>query len=441
MISRYIFAFMALSWLTVAANAEEEKSPDWNAQTLTGDWGGTRTSLYNKGINWTFTHKSDFLANTSGGIKRGANWMGYTEAGAKVDMEKLLGWNSTTAYVHYHSELGTQFNQKYVGSFVGMDNIETIANTAQFNNIWIQKSLFDDSLSVLAGLYAIDTEFYVTDTTGLFIQPPYGMSNDMAQSGQKGPPIYPVGALALRVKYTSPSKSFYAQYALADGVPGDPNNPRGTHVQLNKGDGTLSIVEFGYTPQEGSEPPFPTEHPGDPVPPETKIHEESETFNKTAIGFWRYSVQMNDLTDVDALGNPVRRPSEGIYFLAERTLHTEKDHPSQGLSGFVRFGTASRDLHQADWTGSLGLRYHGLCDGRDDDIAGIAITYNHASDKFRLLNNAASNQTQVEATYRAQIKPWFALQPTVQYILHPNMNVNPTLQNVWIIGTRAEIAF
>ena len=434
MISRYIFALIISTWFAATASAEEEKSPDWNATTLTGDWGGTRTSLYNKGVNWTFTHKSDFLANTSGGIKRGANWLGYTEAGAKIDMEKLAGWNSTTAYVHYHSELGTQFNQKYVGSFVGMDNIETVANTAQFNNIWIQKSMLDDSLSVLAGLYAIDSEFYVTDTTGLFIQPPYGMSNDMAQSGQNGPPIYPLGALALRLKYTSPGKNFYAQYALTDGVPGDPNSPRGTHLRLDKGDGTLSIMEFGYTPQEGSEPPFPTEHPGDVVPPETKIHEEHETFNKTAIGFWRYSTQMDDLIDVG-----VRRPSEGIYLLMERTLHVEKDHPSQGLSGFVRFGTASRDLHQSDWTGSLGLRYHGLCDGRDDDIAGIAITYNHASDKFRLLNNAESNQTQLEATYRAQITPWFALQPTLQYILHPNMD--PTLQNVWIIGARAEIAF
>ena len=436
MITRYFFAMTMAACLANTVNAAEEKSPDWNATTLTGDWGGTRTNLYNNGVVWTFTHKSDFMANTSGGIKRGANWLGYTEAGAKMDMEKMLGWNSTTAYVHYHSELGTQFNQKYVGSFIGVDNIETVANTAQFNNVWIQKNLFDDRLSVLAGLYAIDSEFYVTDTTGLFIQPPYGMSNDVAQSGQKGPPIYPLGALALRVKYTSPGKNFYAQYALTDGIPGDPNNPRGTHVQLNKGDGTLSIMEFGYTPQESEPAPA-----ADASKPGTQPQEEAESFNKTAIGFWRYSTQMDDLdpANVDAFGNIVRHPSQGIYFLAERTLHAEKDHPSQGLSGFVRFGTASKDLHQSDWTGSLGLRYHGLCDGRDDDIAGIAITYNHTSDKFRQLNNAESNQTQVEATYRAQIKPWFVLQPTLQYILHPNMD--PALKNVWIVGARAEIAF
>jgi len=424
MVVRYFFALTAAICFVGSALAAEDKTPDWNATTLTGDWNGTRSNLYNKGVTWTFTHKSDFMSNLSGGIKRGANWMGYTEAGAKMDLEKLLGWNSTTAYVHYHSELGTQFNAKYVGAFIGMDNIETAANTAQFNNIWIQKEMFDGSLSALAGLYAVDSEFYVTDTSGLFIQPPYGMSNDMAQSGRAGPPIYPLGALALRLKYTAPAKNFYVQYALADGVPGDPANPHGTHIQLNKGDGTLSVLEFGLTPQSEA-------------PADAKGQEEAEVFNKTALGLWHNTASFADLDPaVTQL-----RSSEGVYFLAERTLSVKKDHPAQGLSGFVRFGTASKDVHQSDWTGSVGLRYHGLFDGRDDDIAGIAVTYNHASDKFRTFGptlNATNNQTQFEATYRAQLKPWFALQPTLQYIANPNMN--PTLKNVWILGARAEIS-
>ncbi|MBI3901891.1 MAG: carbohydrate porin [Nitrosomonadales bacterium] len=424
MIERYVLALAMVGGFAGYAVAEEEKSLDWNAQTLTGDWGGTRTSLYNKGIELTLGHKSDFMADASGGIKRGANWMGYTEAGIRMNLEKALGWNSTTAYIHYHSELGTQFNQKYVGSFVGMDNIETAANTAQFNNAWIQKNLADDSLSVLTGLYAIDSEFYVTDTSGLFIQPPYGMANDMAQSGSpKGPPIYPLGALALRVKYTAPGKNFYAQYALTDGVPGAPNNSYGTHIQLNKGDGTLSIMEFGLTPQENEAASTDAAKP----------QEEAERFNKTAIGFWRYSAQFDDLVD-----SGVRRPDQGIYLLAERTLKAEQDHPAQGLAGFMRFGTASRDLHQADWAGSLGLRYHGLLDGRDDDIAGIAVTYNHASSKFLQLNPGAyGNQTQIEATYRMPVKSWFTLQPTLQYFIHPNMD--PALKNAWVIGARVEI--
>lgn len=226
----------------VASNfafAETEKAPDWSAETLTGDWGGWRSSLYDRGITVGLTHKSDMLAVVSGGIKRGSAWMGNTEAGINMDFGKLLGWDATTAYIHYHSQLGGKFNRDYVGSFIGVDNIENGVNTGQFDHAWIQKNFSDDRLSVLAGLYAVDSEFYVTDTSGLFIQPPYGPGNELSQSGQSGPPIFPLGALAVRVKYTSPGQSLYLQGALTDGVPSDPNNPRGTHIQLNKGDGVF----------------------------------------------------------------------------------------------------------------------------------------------------------------------------------------------------------
>lgn len=442
MFTRYILALM-ISMAGAVNAAEEESRPDWNETTLTGDWGGNRASLYDKGMELGFTHKSDVLSNVSGGIKHGTAWLGHTEARVKMNLEKLWGWDAASAYFHLHSQLGSKFNAHYVGSFVGVDNIEAGTNTAQFSHAWLQKSLFGDSVSVLAGIYSIDSEFYVTDTTGLFIQPPYGMSNDVAQpiiGASQAPSIFPIGALALRVKYTTPGKNFYLQGALSDGVPGDPRNPHGTHVKLGKGDGTLLIAEFGYTPQQ-DEPPFEAAKPGELIEPEQKIHEEHESFNKTAIGFWRYSSRFDDQDPaaVDAFGNPLRHQSQGVYFLAERSLLAEEHHPARGLSGFIRFGTASRDVHQSDWTGSLGLRYHGLFEQRGDDIAGISVTYNNASDKYRRLNNSDSNQTNVEATYRAQINPWLALQPTLQYIINPNMD--PLIKDSWVIGARMEVAF
>lgn len=378
------------------------------------------------------------MAIVSGGIQQGSVWMGNTEAKIQMDLEKLLGWKEATAYIHSHSQLGDKFNRDYVGSFIGVDNIENGANTGQFDHAWIQKSFFDNRLSVLAGLYAVDYEFYVTDTSGLFIQPPYGPGNELSQSGQSGPPIFPLGALGIRAKYTSPNQHYYLQGALTDGLPGDSDNPYGTHIKLGNSDGTFTIAEFGYTPPKVESLSESGSQSGSA---ETGIEadEESEFFNKTAIGFWHYSSPLDDLIDVDAIGNPLRHPSQGAYFLAERTLMTENESPSQGLAGFIRFGVASGDVHQSDWTGSLGLRYHGLFFGRDDDVAGVAITLNHASDKYRRLNNAEDIQASLEGTYRAQFNPWLALLPTLQYIYNPNMD--PELRNTWIFGTRAEITF
>lgn len=400
-------AFIGLL-LSNVAFAEEEKTPGWNTETLTGDWGGARSSLYDKGVAVELTHKSDMLANTSGGASRGSVWLMNSEAAVSLDLDKLAGWDAASAFIQYHVQHGNKSINNYVGSFAGVDNIETGNSTGQFYQAWLQKNFADDSLSVLAGLYAIDSEFYVTDTSGLFLQPPYGMSAEMAQTGQNGPPVFPMGALGVRVKYTS--SGFYLQGALTDGVPGSLNNPHGTQIRLDKGDGTLSVFELGYAPEV-----------------------EDGEFNKTAIGLWRYSARANDLTDIDALGNPLRRTDQGFYLLAERTLLAE------GLSGFVRFGTVSKDVYQAAWSGSLGLHYQGLFDGRDDDTAGIAVTASHASGKYRQLNAPEPSETVVEITYRAQLRPWFSVQPMVQRILNPNMN--PALRDAWVAGVRLDAAF
>ena len=409
-------ARLMLAGLVVSTGvfAEAETAPDWNAETLSGEWGGARSSLYGKGITVELTHKSDMLANASGGAARGSGVLMNSEAAVNLDMGKLAGWDATTAFIQYHVQHGNKSINNYAGSFAGVDNIETGTSTGQFYQAWLQKNSADDSLSVLAGLYAIDSEFYVTETSGLFLQPPYGMSAEMAQTGQNGPPVFPMGALAVRVKYAS--SGYYIQGALTDGVPGNPNNPQGTHIRLDKGDGSLAVVELG-----------------------SNTTEEGGAFNKTALGLWRYSARADDLIDVDGLGNPLRRTDQGFYVLAERTLRAEQDDPAQGLSGFVRFGTVNQDVYQADWSGSVGLIYQGLFDGRDDDTAGIAITTSHASSKHRQLNASDSSETVIEITYRAQLLPWLSVQPLVQRIFNPNMDA--TLKDAWVAGMRLEVAF
>lgn len=419
----FLAACFCCSSVSMAAEGEDS-GPNWKEETLTGDWSGLRSRLFDSGVDLRFTHKSDVFSNVSGGLKRGTTWMGHTETRVELDLEKLLEWGATTAYIHYHSDLGSKFNRDHVGSITGIDNIEVATNTAQFYQAWIQKNWFDDRFSVLAGLYAIDSEFNATDSSDLFLAPPYGVSNEIAQTGHNGPPIFPTGALAVRVKYTTADNQFYAMGAVADGVPGDPENARGTHIKLEDGDGTLSIVEFGYTP-----PARATD------PSSQKGQEDGEIFNKTAIGFWNHSSHFDDVDPAEAR----KHRSQGAYIVAERTLYLERGQPSQGLSGFLRFGTASERTNHLDWTASLGLRYRGLIAERGEDIAGIAVTLNHAGDRYRSANSGDSSEISLEMTYRGQIRTWLALQPTVQYIVNPSMD--PALRNASVIGLRAEVDF
>ena len=107
----------------------------------------------------------------------------------------------------------------------------------------------------------------------------------MLKLGENGPPVFPLGALAGRLKLTSPDENFYLQAAVTDGVPGDVDNPRGTHIKLGRGEGTLSIVELGYTPQFESE--------------SNKLRKFSTklqlVFGVTVLGLMRLMVRQHDI--------------------------------------------------------------------------------------------------------------------------------------------------
>ncbi|HLP99406.1 MAG TPA: carbohydrate porin [Sideroxyarcus sp.] len=434
---RQAHLFLLLAALSMCGSVLAEDGAYWEEMTLSGDWQGKRSGWSERGVNLEFTHRSDVLSNVSGGLQRGNVWLSYTDARALFDLDKLYGRSGLTAFFHYHGEAGGKPNERLVGSFMGVDNIEVGSNTAQFYHAWLQQNMFDDGLSVLVGLYPVDSEFYVTDTSGVFLHPSMGMAAEVAQAGVNGPPVYPLGSFGTRIKYSSPNRTAYWQLALLDGVPGDPNNSHGTHIRLGNGDGSFFITEIGYMPLEAGHTFEPVSPEGAAkLEPEIKLHEKLEGFDKTAFGMWRYSARFDDLTDFDAQGNPVRRASFGWYVLAERTLHAEDD-PAQGLAGFVRLGATNGDIQQSDGSFSMGLRYMGLLDGRDEDVVGIAVTGSHAGRKYRALNQSAEFETMAELTYRAQIRKWLGVQPLLQKIFHPNMD--RSIPDATLLGVRVEV--
>ena len=393
-------------------------APDWNAETLTGDWGGTRSALSARGVTVEIVLKADVLSNRSGGIRRGTRYMDNWDFKLKADADKLWGWTNTTAYVLVLSNHGGKLNATHVGSFMGVDNIEVGTNTTKLFHAWLEKSFFDDKFSILAGLYPVDSEFYVTEASGLFLHPTGGMAAELAQTGRNGPSIFPTSSLGVRVKWRpAPKLEFLA--ALLDGVPGDPRNPHGTHIRFERGDGSLAISEIALRPGDANK----------------------EAISKYAAGYWRYTPRFDDLTETDGLGNPLRRVNRGVYFLGEQTVYREKNDPSQGMALFLRYGVASGDVNTLDYSWSLGLHYKGLLPGRDDDEFGIGFTRGHAGAKARqaAAPPLEANETALEITYRARLTPWLAIQPVLQRIFNPGHD--RALGNARVAGARIEIAF
>ena len=394
---------------------------DWNADTLSGDWGGLRTRMSDAGAELQLGYKGDLLSTLEGGTRRGTKYLDLWEAKLSLDGDRLWGWSGVTAFLHVISNHGGKFNTQHVSSAQGVDNIEVVTNTTKIFQAWVQKAFLDGAFSVQSGLIDLNAEFYVTESSAVFLHPTFGMASDLGQTGQSGPSIYPTTSFGVSFKY-APAPSWYAQAIVLDGVPGSPDNPHGTHVQFNRGDGTLAVAETGWMPWAG---------------------QDGGGLAKYAVGVWRYTPRFDDLIDTDASGNPRRRVNRGAYVLAEHTLMREAGDPEQGLSGFVRLGVASADINRFDKALGTGLIYRGLLPGRDRDILGFAIAAEHNSRKHREAMQLAgapepAAEVAYELTYRAQVYPWLAVQPELQLVKNHG---EPVIRDTWLGGVRVEISF
>jgi porin len=80
----------------------DEAAPDapkgfWDRDTLTGDWGGLRTDLAERGIKVGAAYTAEALGNASGGIRRRAVGNALLQVDVDADLEQAVGWTGCTS--------------------------------------------------------------------------------------------------------------------------------------------------------------------------------------------------------------------------------------------------------------------------------------------------------------------------------------------------------
>ena len=398
-------------------DAVADSQPDYS-DTLTGDWGGRRGSMSAHGYDWEIVYKLDLLSKMS---KPNRKTYGLDNLDIKLslDGEKIAGLKGTSGLLYILSNHGSK--PALMGDRLphGLDNIETPynANTTKLYQAWIQQTFLDERLSALAGLYDLNSEFYVTESSGIFIHPTFGIGAEMAGTGINGPSVFPTASFAIRAK--AETAGYYLQAVTLDGVPGDPDNHHGTHVQFNKGDGALNVIEAAV-----------------PLSTAENAHD-----NKLALGVWRYTARFDDLLDVDINGNPVKSISRGYYAMMEKVLRYQPGSNEGSIGSFVRAGKTEGNTSQFDMSWSAGLVFSGLFAGRDQDQLGIAFAQERNGAKYRAVpgNSPVIFEKSFELTYRYQAMPGLVLQPIAQYLL--NHSYDPAQDKSWWLGMRIEASF
>lgn len=391
-----LFTILLSSCLSVFSLSAQERN-------LLGSVSEIKESILFEGLDLELGYTGDYYSNLAGGMNKNSTYLDNVDIVLNLNLQELLGWQGANLAMYILGNSGGVPSENS-GAAQGISNIAA-HDTWKIYELWLEQKLFDEKISLLFGLYDLNSEFDSRETSALFINPSHGIGPEFAMTGENGPSIFPTTSLALRLKYNL-NNNVDLLAVVMDGVPGDPENPNGTKIRFDKDDGLLIASELIY-----------------------RSHEDSsvEDYFKLSAGGWYYTTEFEDILDTGGAGDPLlHKGNWGVYLSAEKFLWTESDTSTEGLAFFVRAGIADNNINQFSSYLGAGLIYTGLIPGRDNDILGLAIASAGHSDKFREAeyfsqgHEINKRETILELTYSLNLFESINIQPDLQYILNPS---------------------
>ena len=172
---------------------------DWlHSDGVSGTWAGTRTALQSHGVEISGSYAPEIWGNTTGGLKTGSVYTGLLTFGAAVDLEKAIGWQGACVSTTWLWLSGRNASEDLVGNFLTVSNIAGF-NTLRMYNLWFQQNFLDNKISIRLGQLAADSEFVISDYSGLFINGTFGWPPFAYMNMPEGGPGFPMGTLGGRL--------------------------------------------------------------------------------------------------------------------------------------------------------------------------------------------------------------------------------------------------
>jgi porin len=426
---------------------------------LLGDMWGLRPTLSQYGITFALQETSEVLGNATGGSRQGAAYDGLTQMVLQMDTQRAFGWHGGLFDVSALQIHGTNLSADNLLTLQTSSGIEADRATRLWELWYQQKFLDGDWMDIKVGQQSLDQEFMVSQNASYFVNTMFGWPMVPSADLPGGGPAYPLSAPGVRLR-ARPTDSWTVLAGVFNGNPapstnGDPQmlNPSGTSFPLNGG--VLAIAEVQYTyPSLG-----------------TMLYAgQSEPLARTyKLGVWYDSESFADeqfdniglsLANPASSGVPLQHRGEfGIYAVADQLVWVDPQETDRTINLFVRaLGAPQADRNLVTFSLNAGMTFHEPFLHRDDDTFGIGMGYAKVSSSAAALDTATAfytggyvpargGETFLEATYQYQVRPWWQLQPDIQYVFNPGGGVaNPNapatrVRNELVLGLRTNILF
>lgn len=385
--------------------------------------GGQATEATRETVDIGAAYTGELWGNVRGGTDRGVRYMDNLDITAEIDLMKAIGWRGGTMFLYGLGNQGGSISE-LAGDYQAVSNIEA-ENSWRLYEAWFEKVIRNSGVSVLGGLYDVNSEFNALSTAQLFINSSHGIGAAMGTGGVTGPSIFPLTSLGLRVKLEL-FPSLIVQAAAVDGVPSDPGNTRGTKIHLRKDDGWLLTGEIGLMNGGATRSPRSEKVLARNADPGIR--------SKIALGGWHYTRETSSLRDPLKEGR-----QQGLYIIAEIPIYSESKVSRQGLELFARGEVANGEFTPVTGYAGGGAVYRGLLPGRGSDRVGLAAAHALRSPYYvRTLPGGratgAKAETNLELTYLAVLSEHLRLQYDLQFIVRPHWGNR--MPAAWVNGVR-----
>ncbi len=344
----------------------------------------------------TIHYIGDLIGDAAGGRARGANVINRLDVGLSSS-DRLFGIDGVHAQADVMLLGGGGFSAERSGDYQVVSNIDA-PHAVRPYEVWIEAPLSAFS-RVKAGLIDLNNDFDVQSVGGIFLNSSFGIGPDLSQSGPNGPSIFPITAPGLELTYQPPG--WTARLGVFDARAGDPEHMHRVFPDSFGRDGALLIGEG---------------------------HVEIGPRVALQAGGWAYSEQ------APRIDRPGRGTSAGGYAMIEARLFDGDQ--GRALSAWLRGGGAS------DATNPVGVYIGGgLTWGNDATQFGAAVAHARLGDPARQGGTVDGRpsyraETAIEGTGRWRVAKGLALQPDVQYVVHPSWS--RSISNALVFALRVD---
>jgi porin len=402
------------------------------------------SKIADHGVNLTVQSVSDMLGNVSGGIAKGGDYSGLMNMGLAADFEKAVGWKGASFKTTWLWLYGNNVSSQFAGNKMTSSGIYGTP-TLRCYELWMQQNLLDDFFSLRAGQLALDTEFGIIGSESLFLNTTFGVSTGVTFNLPNGGPTYPMATPGVRLAL-QPTSWLVLRGALTQGncFP-QTENLNGFNWNFGPAGGLLSMNEAEF---------FWGKDPSSKMLP-----------GYVKGGFWIESATTTGSSSLGlgSIGYPTGLYNNGFYFGSDQQLY--KAPPSvtpsvdrgksvaakkadvdsgKGLSSFFQLDFSPQAWSPCSFYADSGLIYTGLIPGRDKDKAGVAFAYAQMGPLCRStgIQNGLPGcgyELLTEFSYSIRLTPAVAIEPDIQYIIHPGGTQQ--YANALVVGFRAVIDF